>query len=167
MDDIQCLPACEPVGAPRPNGRNAPQRILLVDDDGGLRQLIAEALADSGYEVDEAADGAEAWRALKSASYDLLVTDNNMPKVTGIELFKKVRAARMALPVIMATGIFPADEFSRHPSLRPAATLLKPYTINELLGTVKEVLGATERAAGQSAPPTVGRSEGSADGLQP
>jgi len=116
-----------------------------------------------------------------------VITDNNMPRLTGIELLKKLCAARMALPVIMATGTLPKEEFTRYPWLQPAATLLKPYTVEELLGTVKEVLRATVSAcspreillaAGSSgsappisrgeqiAPPPDWRSQPSAGGLR-
>ena len=103
--------------------------------------------------MDAAEDGAEAWDALQLNSYDLLVTDNNMPKVPGIELLKKMYDAHLALPVIMATGTLPKDEFTRYPWLQPAATLLKPYTITELLGTVNKVLRATDSDRVQIAPP--------------
>ena len=84
--------------------------------------------------------------ALNSGSYDLLITDHNMPKVTGLALLKKVRAAHMALPVIMATGTLPMEEFIQNPWLRPATILPKPYTTEDLLGTVKELLRATDAA---------------------
>jgi DNA-binding response OmpR family regulator len=117
-----------------------PRRILVVDDEPLLRRLNTEVLVDAGYRVDTAEDGAVAWDALQIGSYDLLITDNEMPNVSGIGLLKKLRAARMDMPVIMATGTFPKDEFTQYPWLQPAATLLKPYTIEELLGTVKTVL---------------------------
>jgi DNA-binding NtrC family response regulator len=79
-----------------------------------------------------------------------MITDNDMPKLTGIELIKKVRATRLALPVIMATGKFPLDEFTRHPQLQPAVTLLKPYTFDELVGAVQIVLLTTAGADGES-----------------
>jgi DNA-binding response OmpR family regulator len=126
---------------------NPPQHILVVEDDPDIRQLIAEVLVHSGHVVDTAADGAAAWEALNADSYDLMITDNNMPKVSGVELLKKLRAARMILPVIMATGTLPAQEFARSPWLQPAATLVKPYTVEELLGTVKKVLCETDGTA--------------------
>jgi DNA-binding response OmpR family regulator len=97
-------------------------------------------LSRSGYEVDGAADGAIAWQALSTDSYDLLVTAYDTPKLTGVELVRKVRAARMALPVVMATGTLPKEEFTRQPWLQPAAMLPKPYTAEEMLRTVKKVL---------------------------
>jgi len=66
------------------------------------------------------------WEALLSKRYDLLITDNFMPKLTGIEMVKKLHAARMNLPVIMATAIFPQEEFILHPWLEAIPTLIKP-----------------------------------------
>jgi DNA-binding response OmpR family regulator len=67
-----------------------------------------------------------------------------MPKVTGIEMVKKLHAARMNLPVIMATAIFPHEEFILHPWLEAVPALLKPFRAAELLSTVRKVLSASD-----------------------
>jgi DNA-binding response OmpR family regulator len=72
-----------------------------------------------------------------------------MPRLTGIELLKKLHAEEIPLPVIMATGTLPARELARNPWLQPAATLIKPYTIVELLSTVKNVLRGMENVDSQ------------------
>ena len=105
-----------------------------------MRQIITESLHLFGYRVDGAEDGIAGWEALNAASFDLLITDNNMPRLTGMGLLKKLHAAHMALPVIMATGTVPQDELAECPWLQPAAILLKPYAITELFGAVHEVL---------------------------
>lgn len=128
-------------------------RILVVEDDADIRQLNAEALIQCGYHVEAAEDGAAAWDTLQASGYDLMVTDNEMPKVTGVDLLKKLHAAHLALPVIMATGALPVDEFTRHPWLQPAAILIKPYTLDELVGTVRQVLSVAGGSPGQTAPP--------------
>ena len=87
-----------------------------------------------------AEDGAAAWEALQANRYDLLITDNNMPRLTGMELLKKLRSARMELPVIMATGTLPTQELAQNPWLEPVAMLAKPYATDQLLDTVKNVL---------------------------
>lgn len=124
-------------------GCNPNQRILVVEDDPDILLLNKEVLLDCGYLVDAAKDGAAAWEALQLAKYDLVVTDYNMPRLTGVQLIEKIHAAEMSLPVIMATGALPVWEFALHPELQPTAVLLKPYTIAELAATVKEVLQAT------------------------
>ena len=128
MEDVPLIPS------------ESTHRILVVDDEISIRQLTAEMLTRSGYEGDCAADGAAGWEALQAKRYDLLITDNFMPTVTGIELVKKVHAARMQLPVIMATAIFPEQEFILHPWLKAVPTLLKPFSVAELLSTVKRVI---------------------------
>ena len=141
--------------APHRGQADSPRRILVVDDDADIRLLNAEVLKRSGYHVDTAEDGEEGWKALHAVSYapdsyDLLITDHDMPRLTGLGLVKKMRAARMALPVIMATGALPTAEFIQYPWLQPAATLLKPYRVEDLLGAVKKVLREADDAAAGS-----------------
>jgi two-component system chemotaxis response regulator CheY len=122
------------------------RRILAVDDDRDIRQLYADALISSGYKVDTAEDGVAGWQALRANSYDLLLTDNNMPKLSGVEFIRKLRSARMDLPVVLATTAIPTEEIGRNPSLELAATLLKPFSITELFDTVDKVLRAADSA---------------------
>jgi two-component system alkaline phosphatase synthesis response regulator PhoP len=137
-------------GTPLQGRESPPQRILVVEDDGDIRRLNAEVLAHSGYHVDAAEDGAVAWDTLQRNRYDLMVTDNDMPKVSGVELLHKLHAADMALPVIMATGQLPEEEFTRHPWLQPAAILIKPYSFKELLEMVRNVLRTTPHSAARA-----------------
>src|SRR5580658_9463351 len=99
--------AAELTHAPLHRTTNPRQRILVVEDDADIRRVNTEVLIYSGYQVDAAEDGAAAWDALQLNQYDLMVTDNDMPKVTGVELIQKLQTARMAVPVIMATGTSP------------------------------------------------------------
>jgi DNA-binding response OmpR family regulator len=137
----------EPGGSLRRSETNSPRRILVAEDDTLLLRLNAEVLLRSGYEVDTAADGAAAWQALKANRYDLLLTDNSMPEISGVELLAKLRAAQMSLPVIMATGTLPKEDLTLYPRLQPDAMLLKPYTLEKMLKTVKTVLNESDSAA--------------------
>jgi DNA-binding response OmpR family regulator len=119
---------------------NPCQRILIVEDEPDIRLLNTEVLRRSGYHTDVAEDGAVAWEALQLNTYDLLLTDNNMPKMSGVGLLEKLHDAHIALPVIMATGVLPKEQLDRHPWLQIQAILLKPYTVDELLQTVVNVL---------------------------
>jgi two-component system KDP operon response regulator KdpE len=127
---------------------HSPHRILVVEDDPILRRLNTTLLIEAGYEVDTAEDGAVAWDTIQLKTFDLLITDNSMPNVTGIELIKKVRAAGIALPIIMATALLPKDVFSQFPCLQPTATMIKPYTLEGLLRTVENVLCGTAPVVG-------------------
>ncbi len=121
---------------------NPSPSILVVDDDATQVRFSSKVLTAYGYQVGTAEDGEAAWAMLQQARFDLLITDNQMPKVCGVELIKKVHGARMALPVIMVSGALPLDKFNKAPWLHPAAMLLKPYTVFQLLESVETVLRA-------------------------
>src|SRR6185369_12198572 len=123
-------------------------RILVVDDEADARQLIVDVLVRSGYEVVAVKDGAAGWEALQTSDYDLIVTDNKMPKVTGMEMIERLRSASMAIPVIMATGFLPTHGFARQPWLKPDIILEKPFFNDDLLAAVSALL---HTAAGHQA----------------
>lgn len=147
----------------RPNPR---LRILVAEDDDDIRRLNVGVLRRAGYQVDAAEDGVVAWDALQLQRYDLLVTDNCMPKMSGVELLEKLRVACIRLPVIMATGTVPSEGFPRAPWFQPAVTLLKPYSIVELLETVMEVLRGTASPRVADALPANWQRQPSAMGLR-
>jgi DNA-binding response OmpR family regulator len=158
MEDYEFRPA----EALRQGQARPTHRILVVDDEPIIRRLIAAALLGSGYDVDAAEDGAAAWEALQAKPYDLLITDHMMPKITGVELIRNLRSARMALPVVMVAGTLPSHEL---PSLQLAATLLKPFVVAELLETVENVLRPTNHPFEQINPQPHWRTQPAASGL--
>jgi DNA-binding response OmpR family regulator len=125
---------------------NSPRRILVVEDNRYIRQSNAMVLHNAGYHVDTAEDGASGWSALKASRYDVLITDNTMPRVTGLELIKKVRSEEMSLSVILASGTAPTEELEQHPWLQLDAVLIKPYTAEAILDSVKEVLREADKS---------------------
>ena len=137
---------------PFQNQSNSGQRILAVEAEHDLRQLTAEVLIDAGYQVDVAENGATAWSALQFSKYDLLITDQFMPKLSGVELLRKIYTANMTLPIIMATGFLPTWEFALNTWLQPVKMLLKPYAFDKLLTMVKNVLPETGGAISKNAP---------------
>lgn len=152
--------------APTRGATHRHQRILVVDDDTGLRQLGTELLNRHGYHVDAAEDSTAGWKALEAHAYDLLITDLDMPKLSGLKLVKKLRAARMALPVILASGTMTPGELNRTPWLHLSGALLKPVSPDQLLQTVQAVLRAPDGAREQIEPPPNWQSQSSADGLR-
>lgn len=142
MKNCDFLSVGESTNAPTQERTGSAYHILVVDDDNDIRQLSVDVLSGSGYDVEGAKDGVAGWEALQNRHYDLMITDNKMPRMTGVELMEKLRAAHMTFPVIMASGDPPTDEFERRPWLKPAVTLQKPFSIDDLLITVKKVLGS-------------------------
>jgi two-component system, chemotaxis family, sensor histidine kinase and response regulator WspE len=164
MKDNQISKAGASTGAPW-QPKTSSHRILVVDDDSETRLLYGFLLTRPGYFVEVAEDGAAAWEELQANPYNLLITEHEMPKLTGVELVKKLRAARMTLPVVMAARRLPREELARSPSLRLAATLSKPFLADALLETVKDVLRVTDGPHEPLRPLPAWRSQPSADGL--
>ena len=118
------------------NGR----RILVVEDDATLRDLLVELLAQQGGELAVAQDGAEGWRRLSEEPYDLLICDQRMPHLTGLELLALLRAQGSELPVILISGHGlegTVEDPSRDLRLR---ILAKPFGIDRLLAVIRELL---------------------------
>ena len=129
---------------------SAPHRILLVEDESTVLQFSTTVLIRGGYQVTAVEDCEAAWEAIQSASYDLLVTDNQMPGMSGLELASKVRSAQFGLPIIVASGSIEAEELAQNQSLQPAIALPKPFTANQLLQTVAEALRRAGREPGHT-----------------
>jgi two-component system chemotaxis response regulator CheY len=115
-------------------------RILVVDDNQESRQASIDSLSASGYKAVGVKDGVEGLEELLTCEYDLVITDNQMPRMTGIQMIAKLYAARFHLPVIMATGQLPTHEFASRPWLTPDAMLQRPFSHDDLLATVKKIL---------------------------
>jgi DNA-binding NtrC family response regulator len=152
--------------ASTPGATHRPQRILVVDDDMGIRQLGTEVLIRHGYQVDAAEDNTAGWQAIQAHTYDLLITDLDMPGLSGLKLVKKLHAARLALPVILASGTMTPQELNRNPWLQLSGALLKPVSPDQLLQTVQAVLRVPDVAREQVAPPPDWRSQPSTGGLR-
>jgi len=85
--------------------RSGSQRVLVIDDSITVRELQRQLLESKGYEVDVAVDGMEGWNAVRLGNYDLVVSDVDMPRMTGIELVQKMRTEERfrRLPVIIVS----------------------------------------------------------------
>jgi PAS domain S-box-containing protein len=135
----------------RPRGRRpGSERILLVEDEDGLRRLCAEVLRSAGYVVTPAADGQAALDLIDTGDDrpDLVVTDVVMPRVGGVELARRLAEVRPTLPVLFMTGY--VDATSR-PDLEGAEVLTKPFLVDELVDKVRQVLDRTGDEAAEAA----------------
>jgi DNA-binding NtrC family response regulator len=139
--------------APTSGATHCPQRILVVDDDTGIRKIGAELLIRLGYQVDAAEDHIAGWKALQTYTYNLLITDLDMPRLSGLKLVKRLRDAQLALPVILASGIMTPQELNRNPWFHLSGALLKPVSPEQLLQTVQAVLRAPDGVREQDRAP--------------
>lgn len=123
------------------------QRILVVDDDASLRRLNRAALMKNGYVVDTASDGQAGWERIQTSPYDLVITDFNMPRMTGWQLIEKIHVNNLKLPVILVTADYPQTLLNQQPGMQIEAMLLKPYNLEELLTVVGNVLYCSEQGS--------------------
>ena len=117
-------------------------KILVVDDFSTMRRIIRNLLRDLGYNnTDEADDGATALPMLQSGEYDFLVTDWNMPKMTGIELLRAVRAdaALAELPVLMVTAEAQRDQIVAAAEAGVDGYVIKPFTAAALNKKIERI----------------------------
>ncbi len=134
-----------PVQLPFPaaSARSAParvRRVLVLDDDPFTRRFTALLLARAGYVVDTAEDGEAGWDALCATPYDLLVTDNDMPRLSGMRLIERLRFAGLTLPVIIASGLMELGEAHDFPWLALAAILHKPFSYSDLISAARRAV---------------------------
>lgn len=127
-------------------------RILVVDDDRTTQRVEQLVLSNAGYDVSTAADGEEAWAALLADRFDLMLTDHNMPRLCGLDLVMRMRAAGMRLPVVLSSGSLDLTQASECPCLDLAAVLIKPFGIGELMDIVKRVLPLPQGAVPGTVP---------------
>jgi DNA-binding response OmpR family regulator len=116
------------------------KRVLALDDEATMLSFYARALPQAGYTIDTAADGEQGWEALRATEYDLLLTDNDMPRLTGVELISRLQRAGMTLPVIIASGSIAQPNGVDGEPLGLAAVLHKPFTQDELVALVQRVV---------------------------
>ena len=121
---------------------NAARRILLVEDEASLVDVVRAYLEAENFSVDGASDGMAALELASKSSYDLVLLDLNLPKLSGIEVFKRLRE-HSTIPVIMVTSR--GDEIDRVVGLELGADdyLAKPFSPRELVARVKSVLRRT------------------------
>lgn len=127
---------------------NKNMRILIVDDFSTMRRIVKNLLADLGFtNTAEAEDGNSALAALRASTFDFVVTDWNMPGMTGIDLLRSIRADDKFkhLPVLMVTAEAKREQIIEAAQAGVNGYIIKPFTaqtLQEKLGKIFERLGA-------------------------
>lgn len=121
-------------------------RVLVIDDEQPLREVIADTLELAGYQVFAAEDGARGLDLLGCTAVDLVVTDIMLPKVDGLQVIATLRRHGNGVPVLAISGGSNLSQFDPLRAARQAgadATLAKPFAAAQLLATVAACLGKT------------------------
>src|SRR5437016_170221 len=134
--------AAAPAAMPtRPATAAARPRILVVDDEASIRDLLAKTLALAEYEVDVAPDGRSALERMRLYPYDLLIADLKMPGMDGLTVIKEAKRYKTDLPVIIITGFSTESSAIEAVNLGVAGYLTKPFRVPQVLAAAAKALG--------------------------
>lgn len=120
------------------------KRILIVDDDDEIRELLEFDVAQSGYFVDVAKDGLEGLNKALNNTYDLILLDVMMPKMNGFDVCKTIRQAKLAIPILMLTAKGTIYDKTEGFDCGADDYLVKPFDIQEVLLRIRVLLKRNE-----------------------
>ena len=130
------------------------ETVLVAEDEDGVRAPVRRILAAHGYRVLEAEDGPSALRVARdhAGKIDLLLTDVVMPGMNGGELARRLRRLRRGIRVVFMSG-YSTEAVATHGILAPGASFLqKPFSVEELVGRLRDVLDGESRGGGRESP---------------
>ena len=116
-------------------------RILVVDDEASIRDLLAKTLALAEYDVDVAADGRSALERMRLYPYDLLIADLRMPGMDGLAVIREAKRYKADLPVLIITGYSTESSAIEAVNLGVAGYLTKPFRVPQVLAAAAKALG--------------------------
>ena len=118
-------------------------KILAVDDSASMRQMVSFTLKSAGFDVSEASDGVEALKVAQSQSFDVIISDVNMPNMDGLTLVKELRAINTYkfTPILMLTTESSSEKKQAGRAAGATGWIVKPFNPDQLLATVNKVVG--------------------------
>lgn len=119
---------------------SARNRILVVDDEPVIREVLHERLSGAGFECELARNAAEALQKIRTRSYNLVLSDIAMPGGDGISLLRQIKSEQPGLDVVMLTGVVDVDTAIRAIRLGASDYLTKPFNLDEVLLTIERTL---------------------------
>jgi two-component system, chemotaxis family, chemotaxis protein CheY len=122
--------------------------ILAVDDSKSMRQLLVATLVDAGHQVTQASDGVEGLAAARAQSFDLILSDINMPNMDGLTLLRHLRSlpALKTCPILILTTEMDPDLRRRAREAGATGWIVKPFNPEQLLATIRRVAVSQRRA---------------------
>jgi excisionase family DNA binding protein len=125
----------------RPATGSTRPRVLVVDDEASIRDLLAKTLALAEYDVDVAPDGRTALERMRMYPYDLLIADLKMPGMDGLTVIREAKRYKVDLPVIIITGFSTESSAIEAVNLGVAGYLTKPFRVPQVLAAAAKALG--------------------------
>jgi excisionase family DNA binding protein len=130
-----------PAAPARPAGGTTRPRVLVVDDEASIRDLLSKTLALAEYDVDVAPDGRSALERMRLYPYDLLIADLKMPGMDGLTVIREAKRYKADLPVIIITGFSTESSAIEAVNLGVAGYLTKPFRVPQVLAAAAKALG--------------------------
>lgn len=119
------------------------RRVLVIDDEPCIRDLLATFFRRKGYRVDTATSGSEGWKRITEEQHSAIVLDLYLGDENGLDVLKAIKTARPNIPVILLTAYKPDEKLTELARLRGASALLsKSIRMNELLEEIEKILQA-------------------------
>ena len=125
------------------------KRLLVVDDDEQIRELLTFDIAQSGYVVDSAKDGEEGLKKALENNYDLILLDVMMPKMNGYDVCKNIRLVKPSVPILMLTAKGTINDKTEGFDCGADDYLVKPFDVQEVLLHIRALLRRSETASEQ------------------
>jgi len=119
-----------------------PKRILVVDDDPDIRQVLLDRMSSFGYAVETAVNGREALDALRRSGFDGMLLDMRMPEIDGFEVLRRTRKSHPDLPVVVVTALSVQQQAAQAVAEGARAYLLKPFDASQLKQVVEQCFGS-------------------------
>lgn len=130
--------------------QNQNKRLLIVDDDKQIRELLAFDVSHSGYIVDTAIDGEEGLKKALENNYDLILLDVMMPKMNGYDVCRNIRIAKPDVPVLMLTAKGSIEDKTEGFDCGADDYLIKPFEIQEVLLRIRALLRRSDSSQKQN-----------------
>lgn len=117
------------------------KKILVVDDSKSIRRMACFCLRDAGYQVTEAVDGVDAMNISQAQHFDLVLTDQNMPRMEGLVLIRHLRdqPAYQNTPILILTNESSDEMKAKGRAVKATGWLVKPFNPEQLLAVVKKI----------------------------
>jgi excisionase family DNA binding protein len=141
LDSQRARGSAPPPAQPVTREREARPRILVVDDEASIRDLLSKTLSMAEYDVDVSSDGRSALEQLRLHSYDLLIADLKMPGIDGLSVIREARRLKADLPVIIITGFSTEASAIEAVNLGVAGYLTKPFRMPQVLAAAAKAIG--------------------------
>jgi len=119
-------------------------KILIIDDEEHLRNLLADLLASDGYEVKTAADGREGLASFQEGTYDVVITDLGLPEMSGLEVAEEIKKIAPVTPVILLTGFSLQPGDGQMKDAKVDLIITKPFQLAQVLDVVHKALRIKE-----------------------